>query len=448
MKLADRRVLVIGLGVSGRSAANFCARAGARVTAADEASADALGGRAELDAVFDAGIEVRVGKALPDPADFDIVVPSPGVPRAVYAARARQVWGDIELAYRALEVPIIAVTGTNGKSTTVLLIEAMLRAAGLRARAAGNLGTPALSLVGEPLDVAILEVSSFQLETVDAFRPRVSLILNLTPDHLDRHGDFAAYKAAKCNIFKNQEEDDTLVLNVDDPEVGNLAAQTRARVLSYSRSKPLERGLFLDCGHIVIRSETQLLRLCLDGSNLGGGHNLDNILASVACATALAVDPALAITALADFEGLPHRCETVATLDGVRYVNDSKATNPGAAAGSLASFDQPIIWLAGGRDKGLDFGELAQTASKRIKAAIFYGETAPQLETALAGRAAHRRAQNLTEAVTLAAQIAETGDVVLLAPACASFDQFESFEERGESFRAAVLAQANREATR
>jgi len=434
MKLSGKSVLVLGLGISGRSAASFCSARGARVVAADERPAAALHGLSELAS----DIELVTGAALPDPAGFDLVVPSPGVPRERYAARARRAWCDIELAGRALRIPIIAVTGTNGKTTTVLLIEAMLRAAGLRARAAGNVGRPALSLVGEPLDVAVLEVSSFQLESVEQFRPRVATILNLSPDHLDRHGSFEAYAETKARILQNQQADDYAVLSFDDPAVRDLAASARARVIPISRSRALTRGAYLDAGALVLHDESRSLRLGLEDLALPGTHNLENTLAAAASVWAVGADPARALGALADFRGLPHRCEAITTLSGVSYVNDSKATNAGAALRCLESFTAPLVWIAGGRNKGLDFGALAETAASRVRLALLIGEAAPLLEQALAGRVETQRCDSLTQAVRAAARAAKPGDVVLLSPACASLDQFESFEDRGERFRAAV----------
>ena len=247
-ELARRRVLVLGLGVSGRSAAAFCAAHGAEVTAADERDPAKLPG---LDAL-DARIALSVGRPFPDPADFDLVVPSPGVPPARYRARAKRVWGDVALAYRALPVPIVAVTGTNGKSTTTMLIEALCNEAGLRARAAGNLGPPALGLVGAPLDVAVLEVSSFQLETVESFRPKVAVVLNVTPDHYDRHPSFEDYAEAKRRILSTQRPDDTAVLGVDDACVRRFAESAPGRVLAFSTRGPVARGAWLDAGDVVL----------------------------------------------------------------------------------------------------------------------------------------------------------------------------------------------------
>jgi UDP-N-acetylmuramoylalanine--D-glutamate ligase len=415
------------------------------VVAADERPPQALDGLSDLDP----GVERALGRAFPDPADFDLVVPSPGVPRERYADRARRVWGDVELLYRVLSVPILAVTGTNGKSTTTRLVEAMLRAAGLRARAAGNVGAPALGLVGEGLDWAVLEVSSFQLETTEEFRPRVAVILNLTPDHLDRHASFEAYRDAKARIFAQQEADDVAVLNFDDPAVRALADACRARVVPFRTTGALAHGAWLDADCVVLRDgDAPAVRLPLSGLRLAGLHNRENAVAALVAAAAAGADPAKAILALDDFVGLPHRAEEVGRARGALFVNDSKATNPDAAAQSLRSFPDAVIWIAGGRDKGLDFAELAAIAASRVRAAVLIGEAAGKLEDALAGRVDVHTAASIEEAVDCAADLAREGDVVLLSPGCASQDQFRDFEERGDRFRAAVGALARAEGTR
>jgi UDP-N-acetylmuramoylalanine--D-glutamate ligase len=436
LDLTGQRVLVLGLGISGRSAVRFCAGLGADVVAADERGPAQLGDLSELEPMA----RLVLGGALPDPAGFDLVVPSPGVPASRYAAGARRVWGDLELAWRALAVPIVAITGTNGKSTTTRLVEALLRSGGLRAEAAGNIGAPALGLVGRPLDVAVLEVSSFQLEAVAGFRPKVAVILNITPDHLDRHGSFAAYAAAKARVLENLGPEDTAVLSADDPGVRALASRTRARVLFFSQHEAPPLGAGLDTGAVLLRDERETLRIPLEGFALPGVHNRENVLAALLAARAAGADLRRAGAALADFRGLPHRSEIVRTRAGVTWVNDSKGTNVGAALRSLESFTQPLIWIAGGKDKDLDFRPLAPLLKERARAAILIGQAAPKLALALAGSVPLHEAGDLDRAVALAAELARPGDVVLLSPACASFDQFTSYEQRGERFRAAVAA--------
>ncbi len=297
MELAGRKVLVLGLGVSGRSAARFCAERGAHVVAADERPPAKI---QDLDTLPDPVARV-VGEPFPDPADFDLVVPSPGVPSERWASRAARAWGDVELCFRALKVPLIAVTGTNGKSTVVRLIEAMARSAGLRARAAGNLGIPALDLVGEPLDLAILEVSSFQLESVDAFRPRGSVLLNVSADHLDRHGDLESYARAKARIFSRQSAGDHAVLNADDERVRKMALPPEVERLEFSRLGPVERGAWLDGRNAVVRRDGRQWVLPLEGSRLPGRHDDDNVLAALLALAPLEIDLAAATRALLSF---------------------------------------------------------------------------------------------------------------------------------------------------
>ncbi len=433
MEFAGQDVCVLGLGMSGLSAVDHLVKRGARVVAADERAPDAI---PHLDRV-PGDVSLHVGKAFPDLADFDLVVPSPGVPAARYEAQARRAWGDIELCYRALSVPIVAVTGTNGKSTVVRLIEAMAQGAGLRARAAGNLGIPALELVGAPLDLAILEVSSFQLESVEAFRPRVGLLLNVSPDHLDRHGDLAGYLAAKARLFARQQVGDTAIVNQDDPACAGLALPEGVTRLAFSRGNPVEAGAWLDGNAIVLRRDGRTLRFPLDGLETFLAQP-DNLLAALLALSTFDVDLAAAIRALASFEGLPHRCETVGEVRGVRYVDDSKATNVGAAARALEGFDRPIVWIAGGRHKGGDLSVLAEKSTGRVRRALLIGEAAEVLAATLDGAVACECVGDLDTAVARAAAIAHEGDVVLLAPACASFDQFANFEARGRAFRAAV----------
>jgi UDP-N-acetylmuramoylalanine--D-glutamate ligase len=424
MELSGKRVLVLGLGLSGVSAARFCAERGARVVAADEGAATPppdLGGR----------VDVRTAAPFPDPSDFDLVVPSPGVPAERFLGRARLVWGDLELAWRALAVPIVAVTGTNGKSTTVRLVEAMLRAAGLRAEAAGNVGVPALDLVGRPLDVAVLEVSSFQLEAVDGFRPRVAVVLNVTEDHLDRHGSLEAYAAAKGRLFANQGAEDVAIGNAEDRWARKLVEASRARHLFFGRTPQLGDGAWSDAGGLILSRDGEALRLSLDDFVDRPLPPRENLLAALLAAVAAGA---------ADFRALPHRGETVAAVGGVVYVDDSKATNPGAAAFALDAQAAPVIWIAGGRDKDLSFDALAERARGRVRLALLIGEATDKIGRALEGRVPFEHAGTIEAAVARAAALARPGDVVLLAPGCASFDQFKSYAERGERFAAAARA--------
>lgn len=448
MELAGRDVLVLGFGVSGRSAADYCARRGARVVVADERPAERIPEAASLPP----GVEGRFGRPFPELEGFDLVVPSPGIAHARYAGRARRAWGDVELCAQALEIPIVAVTGTNGKSTVVRLIEALANAAGLRARAAGNIGVPALELVGAPLDLAVLEISSFQLESVEQFRPKVALFLNLSPDHFDRHGDMEGYLAAKERIFARQGPGDCAIVNGDDPwalraavpaGVARLAFfRDGARAAARSASDCAADGrAWIEGDRIeLVRGERSRSISLADAPALA--QQKENVAAALLALAALEdglrVDLAGAAKALPTFEGLPHRCVRVAEIDGVVWFDDSKATNLGAAARALESMTVPVVWIAGGRHKGADLAPLAASARGRVRAALLIGEAAPELERALTGVVPCERVGALAQAVERAAGLAQPGDAVLLAPACSSFDQFENFEDRGRQFVAAV----------
>ncbi|HME71733.1 MAG TPA: UDP-N-acetylmuramoyl-L-alanine--D-glutamate ligase, partial [Myxococcota bacterium] len=303
-----------------------------------------------------------------------------------------------------------------------------------------NIGAPALGLVGRPLDVAVLEVSSFQLETTETFRPHVAVILNVTPDHLDRHGSFEAYAAAKARILEHQRSNDTAVLAADDPVVAAMAEKARGRVWRFSLRHGASYEATFDAGAALLRGGDVSARISLDGLRLRGTHNLENVLAALLCVAALGVDPVRAARALPSFDGLPHRMELVRRRGQVAFVNDSKGTNVGAALRSLESFSQPVVWIGGGKDKGLDFSALAPLAERRMRASVLIGEAAEKLAAALDGHTRVYIEPSIEAAVQRAAELAQPGDVVLLSPACASFDQFRSYEDRGEHFRAAVNA--------
>jgi UDP-N-acetylmuramoylalanine--D-glutamate ligase len=435
--MEGKRVLVLGLGRSGRSAARFLAERGARVLAADERPAEALEGLGELDE----RIELALGRPFPDAEGFDWIVPSPGIPIGRWRESAARAVGDVELAWRALSVPVVAVTGTNGKTTTTRLIEAMLRSAGLRAEAAGNVGRPALELVGRPLDVAVLEVSSFQLEATRAFRPRVAAILNVAPDHLDWHGSFEAYAAAKARIVSNQADDDVAIANAADPRARAIGSRAAGRRFEFrAQGGTVAEGAWWDSGAAVLRIGGEMLRVPLDALATGTAPPVDDVLAALLAVRALGVDPAKAARGLATFELGPHRGQEVARGGGVGWLDDSKATNPAAAIHALAALAGPVVWIAGGRAKGVDLLPLADFAAGRVRAAILLGEAADALDAALADRVPTRRVSQIEEAVQLAGTLARPGDRVLLAPGCASLDQFQSYEERGERFGHAARA--------
>jgi UDP-N-acetylmuramoylalanine--D-glutamate ligase len=378
--------------------------------------------------------------------EADLLVISPGVDgRHPLLGRARSagipVWSEVELAYRLTPARFLAVTGTNGKSTTVSLLGAMLRAAGIPSVVAGNIGTALCEVVPElsPAHWVVAELSSFQLETIATFRPRVGILLNLAPDHLDRYTDLREYYAAKARIFMCQAAEDIAVLNADDPAALTHAQGIRSRVLMFSRSRTVGDGAFLRDDRLVVRRQGRTEPVCDRRSiRIQGAHNLENSLAAAAGASAVGAPAAAIAAALGEFAGLPHRMEVVGETDGVRFVNDSKGTNVGAVLKSLEGFGRGLILIAGGKDKGGDFVPLRPLLPGRVKTLILIGQARPKMRMQLEGACPTEEASSLPEAVERAAEIASPGDTVLLSPACASFDMFRDFEERGDVFRQAV----------
>lgn len=428
MNYSGRRVLVLGLGRSGRAALELLLSQGARVSAYDRDSS----------ALTDLPLEVgRIeGDELPALETYEIVVASPG-----FALQAREnIVPEVDLAAQLLEAPIVAVTGTNGKSTTSVMIGDMLRASGFDTAVGGNLGTPLCELVGRRLDWVVAEVSSFQLEHARQLRARVAILLNLAPDHLDRHGTLEAYAAAKARLAELQSPEDVLVANLDDTWASRVAASAPATTFGFSQQRSLASGAFLAGSELVVAREGQIqLRVEHSALSRAARTPVANALAASAAAfVAGARDEAIAAV-LTSFEGLPHRANEICVRGGVRYVNDSKATNPSAAAATAAAQRSPTVWICGGRNKGLSFAPLVPEA-RRARAVIAYGESAQAIASALAGTTEVIESCRLESALREAARRAVPGDVVLLAPACSSHDQFHSFEERGERF--AELARA------
>ncbi len=452
MDLRGRRVLVIGAGRTGLAVARALAGRGARVLLADRRT-DV--GTAVEPSMAGADVEMRLGDDSLRLLDgVDLVVPSPGVPAtarplAEAAARRLPVMSEIELAARLLGCPIVAVTGTNGKSTTTTMIGDMLTAAGAQAFVGGNLGTPLIEAVHGAWDVAVAEISTFQLEWVERFRPRIGVLLNVTPDHLDRHGTMQAYAAAKARLFAAQEPSDVAVLNRDDPLVWELAPKLRARVVSIGRSDDVRgpAGAFERGRQVIYRDESgeQIFSLAHGGD--GGMPFIDNVLAAVATARLYGASAEAIQTVLGGFRGLPHRCEFVVEARGVRYYDDSKATNVGAVLKSLESFPPPIVLLMGGLDKGADFAALRPRVGERVRAVVAYGRARERIATALAGAVSVICVDRFEEAVARCRATALPGDAVLLAPGCASFDQFTDYAERGNCFQS-LVRQANGAASR
>jgi UDP-N-acetylmuramoylalanine--D-glutamate ligase len=450
MELKDQRVLVVGLGKSGVASAQFLQARGAKVTVSDSKSPEQLAN--EIPALLDRGIAVETGgHGERTFRGQDLIVVSPGVPSdsaSLVQARLQGVpiIGEIELAAQFLQGRIVAITGSNGKTTTTTLTGEILRASGFPVVVGGNIGTPAISLVEEttPQSFAVLEVSSFQLETIQTFRPFLSAILNITPDHLDRHRTLEAYIDAKARIFENQNAGDFCVLNADDAAANALTSRAQCAVVHFSRRAEVKAGAFVRQGKVFFRSDqTETEILAIEEITLQGAHNLENVLAAV-CLASLAGCPSEKIRqAVPAFQAVEHRLEFVAEIAGVRYFNDSKATNVDATIKALESFPANILLILGGKDKGSDYTVLNPLLRERVKKVYTIGAAAEKITSQIQQAAEVVPAQNLQNAVALASNAATSGDIVLLAPACASFDQFQSYEHRGRVFKETVRALAN-----
>jgi len=444
MELNNKRVLVVGLGKSGVASALFLKAHGARVTVSDTKSGDEL--RNEIPVLLDHGITVETGgHGERTFRGQDLIVVSPGVPvdaPPLVQARAmgEAVIGEIELAARFLPGRIVAITGSNGKTTTTALTGEILTAGGLPTLVGGNIGTPAISLAerARPETVIVLEVSSFQLETIQTFRPRVAIVLNVTPDHLDRHGTLEAYVDAKARIFENQQSEDFAVLNEDDPTCVAMAERTRAQVFWFSRQKEVKQGAWVRDGNILLRDGSgQREIMQVSEVPLKGAHNLENVLATVCAAALMGCAPEKIRQAVREFKAVEHRLEFVATIRGVDYYNDSKATNVDATIKALESFPANIHLILGGKDKGSDYTVLNNLLRQRVKRVYTIGAAAAKIESQVKGvEVVH--AETLENAIRKANAVAQPGDVVLLAPACASFDQFKNYEQRGQVFKEIV----------
>ncbi len=443
MELEGRKILVLGLARTGLAVARFLTGRGARVIGVDARGEDqmrqASAELSRLSAICHFGPEET---AWLD--GVDAVVPSPGVPQdntllVEAAGRGIEVLSEIELAVRFSATPMVAVTGTNGKTTTTRLAAAMIEAAGLRVFAGGNIGSPLIEYAGGDWDWGVVEVSSFQLEWVRDFRPRVALFLNLSEDHLDRYDGLSSYGAAKARIFAAQHPGDVAVLNRDDPWVWELRHELAARVVSFGWSE-VEEGAFATDDAVVWRGGGAEDRFPLRDVRLRGVHNVENVMAAVCAAKAVGVEAGHVRTAAKRFPGIEHRLEFVREVGGTRYFNDSKGTNVGAVRKSLASFDDPIVLIAGGVHKGGSYRDLEPLVRERVRKLILLGEAAGLMKKALGTLTDTSVVKDLREAVEEARAAARAGDVVLLSPACSSFDMFENYAERGRAFKEMVQA--------
>ncbi len=438
--LQNKHILVVGAGLSGLAVCHFLQKKGAKVTLSDSKSAAAIPEAADLAA---AGVQLLLENRLPQQADWDLAVKSPGVPPAIpllqmVRAAGIPIIGELELAYAYAQAPFVAITGTNGKTTTTAWIGHILELAGRNPLVGGNIGQPLVERVEEHCGVIVAEVSSFQLEDCQSFAPRAALFLNLTPDHLDRHGSLANYLAAKAKIFAAQSPDDFAVLNYDDESLRGLAGQVPSRLLWFSRQNILQEGIFYANGQIIIDLDGEKREILpIAELPLKGSHNLENALAATAAAYAMGVPPQIIAAGLRSFGGVEHRLEFVCEKNGVQFVNDSKGTNPDSTIKALDAYDAPIILIAGGRNKGSDFGELMEWIQRKVKRLVLVGEAKAELVAAAekAGFDRYICTETFEEAVRQAAAAAQSGDVVLLSPACASWDMFKNYEQRGKLFK-------------
>jgi len=448
--LQGKRVLVVGLARTGVAASLFCSARGARVTATDEKPEAELAETAARLRLT--GVNLELGAHWPDMVlGQDLIVVSPGVRAnlpALELARASgiPVWSEIELAWRFLRGRLVALTGSNGKTTTTSVVSHILQTAGIATLVGGNLGIPLVSLVESSTDstVTVAEISSFQLETIADFRPDIGVLLNLTPDHLDRHGSFEDYARAKLRIFENQLEQDAAVLNADDFEV-TRRLPLRPHVFWFSRRKRVAEGAFLENDHLVIRiggSEVAVARR--EEIRLRGDHNVENILAACAASRLAGAEPAAIASGVKTFWGVEHRLEFVAEIAGIKFYNDSKATNVDATLRAVEAFPGPLVVILGGKDKGSPYTILREPLGRRARLVILIGAAAGKIAAQLGDAAPVEQAGTLDRAVELAMEHAKPGDVVLLAPACSSFDQFENFEHRGRVFKNLVAKLENR----
>lgn len=448
MNLRHKKVLVVGLGKSGRAVCRLCLNHGALVRATDQAPT--IAGAEEL---RDQGAGLSLGGHRPE--DFawaELIVLSPGVDHrlpeiAGAAARGAEVIGELELGYRFLKAPAVMITGSNGKTTVTTLVAKILTAAGQRVFAGGNLGTPLCELVAgrQEIDWAVLEVSSFQTDTMAQLRPRVGVILNITPDHMDRYASFDDYAASKFRLFANQRHDDLALLCFEDPQVRRRFTLAPARIWVYASQRHPHPGGWLEGDDLVCDTgDGAQLRYSAGHSRLVGGFNRLNLLAAGLVAKACGVDPAVTQQVIDQFRGLGHRLEYVASIDEVDYYDDSKGTNVGAVQAALTAIERPVVLLLGGRDKDGRFADLAPQMNGKVVRVLCFGEAGPAIHDQVRSLAAAEIVADLAAGVSRARELAAPGQVVLLSPGCASFDAYSGYAQRGEHFQTLVRAEAAR----
>ncbi|HZK88472.1 MAG TPA: UDP-N-acetylmuramoyl-L-alanine--D-glutamate ligase [Anaerovoracaceae bacterium] len=447
-KLKNKKVLVVGMGKSGVAAVQALIKLGAKVYVQDSKPKEEV--NPQLIAFLEEKIEKMYFAEAPAADEvFDILVLSPGVsPNIEFIEQAKkngaEIIGELEIAYRVGKGNYVAITGTNGKTTTTTLVGQIFRNAGRNTYVVGNIGVAVISkaLNAEDDEWLVTETSSFQLETIKYFKPRISAILNITPDHMDRHGNITKYGAAKARVFENQGKDDYFIVNYDDKHLYKYAEKCKARVIPFSRMEELPLGVFVKGKNIVVRNlKGEIITIC-DKSQLQipGAHNLENALAAVAISYFAGIDPGIIAETLVNFLGVEHRMEFCGEIEGVRYVNDSKGTNPDASIKAIEAIDGSIILIAGGYDKGSTFEEFIGAFNGKIKTLILLGKTAGKIkETAeKMGFVNIIMAKDMEECVREAVKVSTPGDTVLLSPACASWDMYDCFEQRGEHFKRCV----------
>ncbi|MFO8083059.1 MAG: UDP-N-acetylmuramoyl-L-alanine--D-glutamate ligase [Desulfobacterales bacterium] len=455
MELKNKHIAVVGLGITGEAVARFLIRHGAKVTVTDTASGNQVGKTAEK--LNSMGVMTRLGGHDSQIFhDSDMIILSPGVPHTLnHFVQARErgipVIGEIELACRFISEPIIGVTGTNGKTTTTTLLGQMLKNSGMKIFVGGNIGNPLIDYVDAKRKAQwlVVELSSFQLDTIKQFRPKIALLLNITDDHMDRYTDFNAYMDSKARIFENQTSEDFAVLNVSDPSVKRILPRVKAQHLLFGQQDAFS-GISGDCAVIentanspkyrmtVHMGPTQNWKPRLSGFMPAGVHNLENASAAILAALAAGGTKSGIDSALANFKGLSHRLEHIADFNGVDFINDSKATNTDAVAKALETFANPQIVIMGGRDKDSDFQSLTKVVKKHVKRLILIGEATEKIHKIMDKVVETETADNMDDAVNKAYKASLPGDLVLLAPGCASFDMYDNYKQRGEDFRRAV----------
>lgn len=446
MHYKDKKILVVGMGKSGTAVIDELLKLGAKVSVYDGKSEEKMD-RYILDIVRDNHLPAYFGRE-PEDMGYDGLIISPGVPLDIpLVKRAKEadieIIGELELAYNLCKGKFIAITGTNGKTTTTVLTGEIFKNEGKEAYVVGNIGVAAVSKAMEASENAymITEVSSFQLETIKEFKPLVSAILNVTPDHLNRHKTFNNYAEAKAQIFKNQDENTFFIVNYDNPEAYALVKNCMAQVIPFSRKEVLEKGCFVKDDEIILKDDTRTITVChVKELKIPGLHNLENALAAAAIAYWSGISHFAIADTLKTFEGVEHRIEYVDTVQGIRFVNDSKGTNPDASIKAIEAIDTKIILIAGGMDKGSDFEEFIGSFNNKVKYMVLLGETAEKIKDTACkmGFLNVIIKENMELCVEKAFEIAQDGDTVLLSPACASWDMYPNFEARGQHFKDCV----------